>query len=111
MCGKYSDGVGRGRSAASASLLAAKAELLGTLDAMLSEEWEAAEGDLRHMALGMRPYEVCGRAVGALRRGGRPVSACRGGRDGTVRCHHAGDLKKATVVACGITNAMFGQVA
>ena len=33
---------GRGRSAASASLLAAKTELLGTLDAMLSEEWEAA---------------------------------------------------------------------
>ena len=33
---------GRGRSAASASLLAAKAELLGTLDAMLSEEWETA---------------------------------------------------------------------
>ena len=33
---------GRGRSAASASLLAAKAELLGTLDAMLSEDWEAA---------------------------------------------------------------------
>ena len=33
---------GRGRSAASASLLAAKAELLGTLDAMLSEEWESA---------------------------------------------------------------------
>ena len=42
MCGKYSDGVGRGRSAASASFLAAKAELLGTLDAMLSEDWEAA---------------------------------------------------------------------
>ena len=42
MCGKYSDGVGRGRSAASASLLAAKAELLGTFDAMLSEEWEAS---------------------------------------------------------------------
>ena len=42
MSGKYSDGVGRGRSAASASLLAAKAELLGTLDAMLSEEWEAS---------------------------------------------------------------------
>ena len=41
MCGKYSDGVGRGRSAASASLLAAKAELLGALDAMLSEDWEA----------------------------------------------------------------------
>ena len=41
MCGKYSDGVGRGRSAASASFLAAKAELLGTLDAMLSEDWEA----------------------------------------------------------------------
>ena len=41
MCGKYSDGVGRGRSAASASLLVAKAELLGTLDAMLSEDWEA----------------------------------------------------------------------
>ena len=37
-----SDGGGRGRSAASASLLAAKAELLGMLDAMLSEEWEAA---------------------------------------------------------------------
>lgn len=36
------DGVGRGRSAASASLLAAKAELPGTLDAMLSEEWEAS---------------------------------------------------------------------
>ena len=36
-----SDGGGRGRSAASASLLAAKAELLGMLDAMLSEEWEA----------------------------------------------------------------------
>ena len=35
-------GAGRGRSAASASLLAAKAGLLGTLDAMLSEEWEAA---------------------------------------------------------------------
>ena len=33
---------GRGRSAASASFLAAKAELLGTLDAMLSEEWETA---------------------------------------------------------------------
>ena len=42
MSGKYSDGVGRGRSAASVSFLAAKAELLGTLDAMLSEEWEAA---------------------------------------------------------------------
>ena len=28
--------------AKNASLLAAKAELLGTLDAMLSEEWEAA---------------------------------------------------------------------
>ena len=42
MSGKYSDAVGRGRSAASASLLAAKAELLGTLDAMLSEEREAA---------------------------------------------------------------------
>ena len=41
MCGKYSDGVGRGRSAASASLLVANAELLGTLDAMLSEDWEA----------------------------------------------------------------------
>lgn len=41
MCGKYSDGVGRGRRAASASLLVAKAELLGTLDAMLSEDWEA----------------------------------------------------------------------
>ena len=39
---KSSDGSGRGRSAASASLLAAKAGLLGTLDAMLSEEWEAA---------------------------------------------------------------------
>ena len=39
---KSSDGSGRGRSAASASLLAAKAELLGTLDAMLSEEWETA---------------------------------------------------------------------
>ena len=39
---KGSDGSGRGRSAASASLLAAKAELLGTLDAMLSEDWEAA---------------------------------------------------------------------
>ena len=39
---KSSDGSGRGRSAASASLLAAKAELLGTLDAMLSEEWESA---------------------------------------------------------------------
>lgn len=38
---KSSDGSGRGRSAASASLLAAKAGLLGTLDAMLSEEWEA----------------------------------------------------------------------
>ena len=36
------DEVGRGRSAASASLLAAKAGLLGTLDAMLSEDWEAA---------------------------------------------------------------------
>ena len=36
------DGVGRGRSAASVSFLAAKAELLGTLDAMLSEGWEAA---------------------------------------------------------------------
>ena len=36
------DEVGRGRSAASASFLAAKAELLGTLDAMLSEDWEAA---------------------------------------------------------------------
>ena len=36
------DGAGRGRSAASASLLAAKAELLGTLDAMLCEDWEAA---------------------------------------------------------------------
>ena len=36
------DGAGRGRSAASASLLAAKAELLGMLDAMLSEEWESA---------------------------------------------------------------------
>ena len=35
-------GAGRGRSAASASLLAAKAELLGMLDAMLSEEWESA---------------------------------------------------------------------
>lgn len=35
-------GAGRGRSAASASFLAAKAELLGTLDAMLSEEWETA---------------------------------------------------------------------
>ena len=35
-------GAGRGRSAASASLLAAKAGLLGTLDAMLSEEWETA---------------------------------------------------------------------
>ena len=35
-------GAGRGRSAASASLLSAKAELLGTLDAMLSEEWETA---------------------------------------------------------------------
>ena len=33
---------GRGRSAASVSFLAAKAELLGTLDAMLSEEWETA---------------------------------------------------------------------
>lgn len=32
---------GRGRSAASASLLAAKVELLGTLDEMLSEAWEA----------------------------------------------------------------------
>ena len=42
MCGKYSDGVGRGRRAASASFLAAKAELLGTLDAMLGEEWETA---------------------------------------------------------------------
>ena len=42
MCGKYSDGVGRGRSAASASLLAAKAELFGTLDAMQSEEWESS---------------------------------------------------------------------
>ena len=39
---KSSDGSGRGTSAASASLLAAKAELLGTLDAMLSEDWEAA---------------------------------------------------------------------
>ena len=39
---KSSDGSGRGRSAAAASLLAAKAGLLGTLDAMLSEEWEAA---------------------------------------------------------------------
>ena len=39
---KSSDGDGRGRSAASASRLAAKAGLLGTLDAMLSEEWEAA---------------------------------------------------------------------
>ena len=39
---QVSDEVGRGRSAASASLLAAKAGLLGTLDAMLSEEWEAA---------------------------------------------------------------------
>ena len=38
MSGKYSDAVGRGRSAASASLMAAKAELLGMLDAMLSEE-------------------------------------------------------------------------
>ena len=37
-----SHGAGRGRSAASASLLAAKAGLLGTLDAMLSEDWEAA---------------------------------------------------------------------
>lgn len=36
------DGVGRGRSAASASFLAATAGLLGTLDAMLSEDWEAA---------------------------------------------------------------------
>ena len=33
---------GRGRSAASASFLAAKAELLGTQDAMLSEAWEVA---------------------------------------------------------------------
>lgn len=33
---------GRGRSAAPASLMAAKAELLGMLDAMLSEEREAA---------------------------------------------------------------------
>lgn len=39
---KNLSGCGRGRSAASASLLAAKAELLGTLDAMLSEEWESA---------------------------------------------------------------------
>ena len=39
---KSSDGSGRGRSSASASLLVAKAELLGTLDAMLSEEWESA---------------------------------------------------------------------
>lgn len=36
------DLAGRGRSAASTSLLAAKAELLGVLDAILSEEWEAA---------------------------------------------------------------------
>ena len=42
MCVEYSDAAGCGRSAASASLLAAKAELLGTLDAMLSEEWESA---------------------------------------------------------------------
>lgn len=35
-------GAGRGRSAASASFLAAKAGLLGTLDAMLSEGWETA---------------------------------------------------------------------
>ena len=42
MCVEYSDAAGRGRSAASASLLAAKAELLGTLDAMLGEEWETA---------------------------------------------------------------------
>lgn len=34
--------VGRGRSAASASFLAAKAELLGELDAMLQEEWAVA---------------------------------------------------------------------
>ena len=34
-------GAGRGRSAASASFLAAKAELLWTQDAMLSEELEA----------------------------------------------------------------------
>lgn len=39
---KNLSGCGRGRNAASASLLAAKAELLGTLDAMLSEEWESA---------------------------------------------------------------------
>ena len=39
---KSSDGSGRGRSAASVSFLAAKAELLETLDAMLSEEWEAS---------------------------------------------------------------------
>ena len=37
------------------------------------------------MALGPRPYAVCGRAVGALRRGGRRVSASRGDRDGTVK--------------------------
>ena len=34
--------VGRGSSAASASFLAAKAELLGELDAMLQEEWAVA---------------------------------------------------------------------
>ena len=39
---KSSNGSGRGRSAASASFLAAKAGLLGMLDAMLSEEWETA---------------------------------------------------------------------
>ena len=60
------------------------------------------------MALGMRPHAVFRRAVGTLWVGGRPVSACR---DGTVRCHHAGVLKKVTSVACRITNAMFGQVA
>ena len=32
----------RGRNAAFVLVLAAKAELLGTLDAMLSEEWETA---------------------------------------------------------------------
>lgn len=39
---KNLSGCGRGRNAASASLLAAKAELIGTPDTMLSEEWEAA---------------------------------------------------------------------
>ena len=39
---EHSTNEGRGRSAASASFLAAKAELLGELDAMLQEEWAVA---------------------------------------------------------------------